>query len=220
MTISMIKKDYHSHRNMRTLFRKGMDSTFDFEATRIPQIKQNKGLACRNKPEQIHMIEIYPIPYHASVGKIFQELLEFPPINSRNFLVMQSGVGDTGETIYLTQTNNTYIQVVSICQHITKKPLGIVYLNLRKASVIRAMAILPNSRPSTRWRRGYLTNNCIKEIFDVGKTQVFQNCNDKIVTTTPRSSTPRDTATTPKCQEAPRTMFSSTNHRNVSMIPA
>ena len=36
------------------------------------------------------------------------------------------------------------------------------------------------------------------------KTQVFQNCNDKIVTTTPRSSTPRDTATTPKCQQAPR----------------
>ena len=34
-----------------------MESTFDFEATRIPQSKQNKGLACeisRNK----HMIEI------------------------------------------------------------------------------------------------------------------------------------------------------------------
>ena len=107
--------------------------------------KQNKGLACRNKTEQIHMIEIYPIPYHASVEKIFQELLEFPPINSRNFLVMQSGVGDTGEAIYLTQTNNTYIQAVSIRQHITKKPSEIMYLNLRKASVIQAMAILPNS---------------------------------------------------------------------------
>ena len=166
------------------------------------------------------MIEIYPNPYHVSVGKIFYELLEFPPINSRNFLVMQSGVGDTGEAIYLTQTNNTYIQVVSIRQHKTKKPSEIVYLNLRKASVIRVMAILPNSRPSTGWRRGYLTNNCIKEIFDVGETQVFQNCNDKIVTTTPRSSTPRDTATTPKCQEAPRTMFSSQNHRNDSKIPA
>src|SRR3954471_25029428 len=67
--------------------------------------------------------------------------------------------------------------------------------------------------------RGYLTNNCTKEIFDVGETQVFQNCDDKIVTTTPRSSTPRDTATTPKCQEAPRTMFSSQNHRNDSKIP-
>ena len=82
------------------------------------------------------------------------------------------------------------------------------------------MAILPNSRPSTGWRQGYLTNNYIKEIFDVGETQVFKNCNDKIVTTTPQSSTPRDTATTPKCQEAPRTMFSSQNHRNDSKIPA
>ena len=52
------------------------------------------------------------------------------------------------------------------------------------------------------------------------RTQVFQNCNDKIVTTTPRSSTPQDTATTPKCQEAPRTMFSSQDYRNDSKIPA
>ena len=37
---------------------------------------------------------------------------------------MQSGVGDTAEAIYLTQTNNTYIQAVSICQHITKKTFG------------------------------------------------------------------------------------------------
>ena len=73
------------------------------------------------------------------------------------------------------------------------------------------MAILPNYHPSTGWRRGYLTNNCIKEIFDVGETQVFQNCNDKIVTTTTRSSTPQDTATTPKCQEA--------RHKNIGTIP-
>ena len=134
---------------------------------------------------------------------------------------MQSGVEDTGEAIYISpKTNNPYIQAVSIRQHITKKPSEIVYLHLRKASVIQVMAILLNSRPSTGWRRGDLTNNCIKEIFDVGETQVFQNCNDKIVTTTPRSSTPRDTATTPKCQEAPRTMFSSQSHRNDSKIPA
>ena len=82
------------------------------------------------------------------------------------------------------------------------------------------MVILLNSRPSTGWRRGYLTNNCIKEIFDVGETQVFQNYNNKIVTTTPRSSTPWDTATTPKCQEAPRTMFSSQDYRKDSKIPA
>jgi len=54
---------------------------------------------------------IDPISYHVSVGKISYELLEFPPINSRNFLVMQSGVGDTGEATYLTQTNKPYIQL-------------------------------------------------------------------------------------------------------------
>ena len=37
------------------------------------------------------------IPYHVSVGKISCDILEFPLINSRNFLVMQSDVGDTGE---------------------------------------------------------------------------------------------------------------------------
>ena len=78
----------------------------------------------------------------------------------------------------------------------------------------------PELPPQYWGRRGYLTNNCLKEIFDLGETQVFQNCNDKIVTTTPRSSTPRDTATTPKWQEEPRTMFSSQNHRNDSKIPA
>ena len=130
---------------------------------------------------------------------------------------MQSGVGDGGEAIYISpKTNNTYIQAVSIRQHITKKTPEIVYLNLRKASVIRAMAILPNSRPSTGWRRGYLTNNCIKEIFHVGKTQVFQNCNDKIVTTTPRSSTPRDTATTPKDR---RHQEQCSRHKTIGMIP-
>ena len=31
-----------------------MDSTFDFEATRIPQIKQNKEFGLQNKPEQTY----------------------------------------------------------------------------------------------------------------------------------------------------------------------
>ena len=57
-TNSMIEKDWYSHRNMRTPRGKGMESTFDFEATRIPQLKtKTKELACkisRNK----HMIEI------------------------------------------------------------------------------------------------------------------------------------------------------------------
>ena len=40
---------------------------------------------------------IDPILYHVSVGNISYEILEFPLINSQNFLVMQSGVGDTWE---------------------------------------------------------------------------------------------------------------------------
>ena len=55
---------------------------------------------------------IDPISYHVSVGRISYVILEFPLINSRNFLVMQSGVGDTGEAIYISpKTNNPYIQV-------------------------------------------------------------------------------------------------------------
>ena len=55
-----------------------------------------------------------------------------------------------------------------------------MYLNLRKASIIRVMAILPNSRPSTGWRRGYLTNNCIKEIFDVGELRYSRTATIKL----------------------------------------
>ena len=54
MTISIIKKDYHPHRNMRTPFRNGMESTVVIEATRIPQIKQNKGFGLQNKQEQTY----------------------------------------------------------------------------------------------------------------------------------------------------------------------
>ena len=78
------------------------------------------------------------------------------------------------------------------------------------------MAKLPNSRPNTGWRRGDLTNNCIKESFDVGETQVFQNGNDKIVTTTPRSSTPRDTATTLNVR---RHQEQCSRHKTIGTIP-
>ena len=48
-----------------------MESALDIEATQIPQLKTKQGFGSQNKPEQIPMIVIYPIPYHASVGKIF-----------------------------------------------------------------------------------------------------------------------------------------------------
>ena len=99
-------------------------------------------------------------------------LLEFPLINSRNFLVMQSGVGDTGDTNIYHPNQQSLDPAVSIRQHITKKPSEIVYLNLRKTSVIQVMAILPNSRPSTGWRRGYLTNELHKRDFRCRRTKL------------------------------------------------
>jgi hypothetical protein len=53
---------------MRKPLRKGIESTLDFEATRIPQPKQHKGFGLQNSRNK-HMIEVSPIPYHASVGR-------------------------------------------------------------------------------------------------------------------------------------------------------
>ena len=57
---------------------------------------------------------IDPISYHVPVGKISYVILEFPPINSRNFLVMPSGVGDTGRHNIYHTTNKPYTPTVSI----------------------------------------------------------------------------------------------------------
>ena len=67
-----------------------------------------------------------------------------------------------------------------MASRLSHQPSEIVYLNLRKAYVIRVMAILPNSHPSTGWRRGYLTNNCIKEIFDVGELRYSRTATIKL----------------------------------------
>ena len=75
--------------------------------------------------------------------------------------------------------------------------------------------------PPQYWVASRLSHQQLhKRYFRCRRTQALQNCNDKIVMITPWSSTPWDTATTPKCQEAPRTMFSSQNHQNDSKIPA
>ena len=78
------------------------------------------------------------------------------------------------------------------------------------------MAILPNSRPSTGWRRGYLTNKCIKEIFDVEDLCYSGIETISTMTKTPWSSTPRDTATTPRCKEAPKQC---SRHKTIETIP-
>ena len=149
---------------MRTPFWKGMDSIFDFEATRIPQIKQNKGLACRNKPEQT-----YDRPHIVSsvCWKDKTRATWIPTYKTpETFWLCNLVLGIQGVTIYHT-TNKPYTPTISIYQHKTKKTLEIVYLDLRKASVMRVMAILPYS--PQYWVIGVISpTNCIKEIFDVG----------------------------------------------------
>ena len=39
---------------MRTPFGEGMESTFDFEATRIPQLKTKQRIGLQNNPEQTY----------------------------------------------------------------------------------------------------------------------------------------------------------------------
>ena len=46
-----LKNEETSHSNMRTPFRKGTESTFDFEATRIPQLKTKQRIGLQNKTE-------------------------------------------------------------------------------------------------------------------------------------------------------------------------
>ena len=56
--------------------------------------------------------------------------------------------------------------------HNREKTSETIYLNLRKAFVIRVMAILPNSRPSTGWRQGNLTNELHKRDFRCRRTKL------------------------------------------------
>ena len=88
--------------------------------------------------------------------------------------------------------------------------------SIRYTSYGNTPELPPQYWVASRWSHQQLH----KRDFRCQRAQVFQNCNDKIVTTTPRSSTPQDTATTPKWQKAPKTMFSSQIHRNDSKIPA
>ena len=54
MTNLMIKKDWYSHRSMRTPLREGMESTLDIEATRIPELRTKQRIGLQNKSEQTY----------------------------------------------------------------------------------------------------------------------------------------------------------------------
>ena len=129
---------------------------------------------------------------------------------------MQSGVGDIGRHNIYHTTNKPYAPTVSIRQHITKKTSEIMYLNLRKASDIRTVAILPNSRPSTGWRQGFLTNNYIKEIFDVGELRYSRTATIKLWRQH-LGAQPRETL--PQPLNARRHQEQCSRHKNIGTIP-
>src|SRR3954471_10588176 len=110
---------------------------------------------------------IESISYHVSVGKNSYVILEFPLINSRNFLVMQSGVGDTGDTKYispkLTIPRSSCIHPSTHNQENSGNRLPQPSKSIRYTSYGNTPALA-----SVLGYQGYLTNNCTKEIFDVG----------------------------------------------------
>ena len=57
------------------------------------------------------MIEIYPIPYRASVGKIFYETLDFPLIKLPKLSGYAMVLGIQGKQYISPKTNNPYIQL-------------------------------------------------------------------------------------------------------------
>ena len=46
--------NHHTSIKLRSHSEKGMESTFDFEATRIPQFKTKQSIGLQNKPEQTY----------------------------------------------------------------------------------------------------------------------------------------------------------------------
>ena len=46
--------NHHTSIKLRSHLEKGMESAFDFEATRIPQFKTKQSIGLQNKPEQTY----------------------------------------------------------------------------------------------------------------------------------------------------------------------
>ena len=86
-----------------------------------------------------------------------------------------------------------------------------------KAFVIQVMAILPNSRPSTGWRRGYLTNELHKRDFRCRRTKLrySRTATIKLWRQHLRAQLPGTLPQNP-WQEAPRQC---SHHKTIGMIP-
>ena len=78
------------------------------------------------------------------------------------------------------------------------------------------MAILPNSCPSTGWHRGYLTNNCVKEIFDVGELRYSRTATMKLWR---QHLGAQLLGTLPQPLNARRHQEQCSHHKTIGMIP-
>ena len=108
------------------------------------------------------------------------ELLEFPPIK----LPKLSGYaircwGYRGSIISDPKLTSPTSSCIHPSTH-NQETFGTRLPQPSKSIRYTSYGNTPNSRPSTRWRRGYLTNNCIKEIFDVGELRYSRTATIKL----------------------------------------
>ena len=73
--------------------------------------KQNKGLACRNKPEQIQMIEIYPITNQISAGGNTRATWIPTYETPETFRLCNQVLGIQGKHNISPKTSKSYIQL-------------------------------------------------------------------------------------------------------------
>ena len=130
---------------------------------------------------------------------------------------MQSGVGDTWDTKYISPK---LAIPRSSCIHPSTHNQETFGNRLpqpsKKTSVIQVMAILPNSRPSTGWRRGDLTNNCIKEISMSAKLRYSRTATIKLWRQHLGAQLP---GTLPQPLNVRRHQEQCSRHKTIRMIP-
>ena len=85
-----------------------------------------------------------------------------------------------------------------------------------KSIRLRVMAILPNSRPSTGWRRGDLTNNCMKEISMSAKLRYSRTATIKLWQQHPGAQLP---GTLPQPLNVRRHQEQCSRHKTIGTIP-
>ena len=193
MTNSMIKKDWYSHRTMRTPLRKRHGINTWHWSNSNTTTKQKKGLACRINRKQTYDRDL-PNPISCIcrkdiLGAIWIPTYKLPKLSGYAIRCW----GYRGSII----SHPKLAHPTSSCIHPStrnQETFGNRIPQPSKSIRYTSYGNTPELAPVLGYR-GYLTNNCTKEIFDVGKAQVFQNYNDKIVMTTPQSSTPRVKAT-------------------------